>query len=299
VPTAWLVARFSGAKAWLHVQDFEVDMAFEMGLLRWRWLQRLAFGLERFLMRRFDRVSTISASMKERLLQKGVAPERIRDFPNWADVDAIYPLSGPNDLRAALGFSSQDVVVLYSGNMGQKQGLELLIEAARRLETTGSDAVRFVLCGDGAAKTGLQRAAVGLGNLMWLPLQPLAQLNALLNLADVHLLPQRADAADLVMPSKLTNMLASGRPVIATAHPGTEVYRAVEAHGLVTPPGDLDAFVAAIQTLADQPERRRALGAAARRYAEQHLSKEAILRRFEADLLEVVGAAARRYADNT
>jgi colanic acid biosynthesis glycosyl transferase WcaI len=127
----------------------------------------------------------------------------------------------------------------------------------------------------------------------------LQSTNVLLNLADLHLLPQRADAADLVMPSKLTNMLASGRPVIATAHPGTEVYRAVEAHGLVTPPGDLDAFVAAIQTLADQPERRRALGAAARRYAEQHLSKEAILRRFEADLLEVVGAAARRYADNT
>jgi colanic acid biosynthesis glycosyl transferase WcaI len=282
-PTAWLTARLSGAKAWLHVQDFEVDMAFEMGLLRWAWLRRLAFALERVLMRRFNRISTISASMRSRLLQKGVAVERVRDFPNWADVAGVFPLNRPSALRAALGIVEGEVVALYSGNMGQKQGLELLIEAARRMAVS-APAVRFVLCGEGAAKASLQRAAEGMPNILWLPLQPLDQLNELLNVADLHLLPQRADAADLVMPSKLTNMLASGRPVIATALEGTEVFRVVQGCGLVTPPGDVDALVTAIQRLASDSALRVRLGQAARSYAEQHLAKDAILRRFEADL---------------
>jgi len=282
-PAAWLVARMSGAKVWLHVQDFEVDMAFGMGLLRWGWLRRFALGFERVLMRRFDRVSTISASMRTRLLLKGVDVERVRNFPNWANVAEIFPLSWPSELHKTLSISEGEVVALYSGNMGQKQGLELLIEAAQRMAVS-MPALRFVLCGEGAAKTHLQRMAVGLKNILWLPLQPLEQMNELLNLADFHLLPQRADASDLVMPSKLTNMLASGRPVIATALEDTEVSRVVLGCGLVTPPGDVDALVTAIQQLAEDGELRASFGQAARAYALQNLAKDAILRRFKADL---------------
>jgi len=283
VTAALLTARLSGAKAWLHVQDFEVNMAFEMGFLRWDWLRRLAFGFDRFLMRRFDQVSTISVSMRGQLLQKGVLPERVCDFPNWANVAEIFPLSWPSELHKTLSISEGEVVALYSGNMGKKQGLELLIEAAQRMAVS-MPALRFVLCGEGAAKAHLQRMAIGLNNILWLPLQPLDQMNELLNLADFHLLPQRADAADLVMPSKLTNMLASGRPVIATALEDTEVSRVVLGCGLVTPPGDVDALVTAIQQLAEDGELRASFGQAARAYALQNLAKDAILRRFKADL---------------
>src|SRR3990170_1399948 len=106
-----------------------------------------------------------------------------------------------------------------------------MAEAARLLsDQTG---LHFVFCGNGAGKTELLRLTQGLPNVRFLDLQLMNRLNDLLGLADIHLLPQRADAADLVMPSKLTGMLASGRPVVATASPGTQVAEVVEGCGIV------------------------------------------------------------------
>jgi len=113
-------------------------------------------------------------------------------------------------------------------------------------------------------------------------------LNELLNLADIHLLPQRADAADLVMPSKLTGMLASGRPVLATAHAGTELAGVVAGCGVVVEPGNVQAFVDALRQLAEDGELRDCLGKAARRYAEDNLSKESVLSRFEQKLMQLI-----------
>jgi colanic acid biosynthesis glycosyl transferase WcaI len=117
-----------------------------------------------------------------------------------------------------------------------------------------------------------------------LPLQPLDRLNDLLNAADIHLLPQRASAADLVMPSRLSAMLASGRPVIATVHPGTQVAEVVEGRGLVVPPEDAGALHAAVLQLAEDKELRLRLGRAAREYAVGHLGKQQVLEQFELDL---------------
>jgi colanic acid biosynthesis glycosyl transferase WcaI len=286
-PFAWLSARLSRARLWLHVQDLEVDMAFDLGLLRAGFMRRAVLALERLLMRRFDRVSTISGAMRARLLEKGVRLDQVRDFPNWADIDGVHPLARPSAMREHLGLPDDAVVALYSGNMGQKQGLETVVEAARLLQS--HEHVRFVLCGEGAARARLEDLASGLSNVQWLPLQPLDQLNELLNLADIHLLPQRADAADRVMPSKLTNMLASGRPVVATALPGTEVHAVVSGRGINTPPGDAARFAAAIEHLASDATLRRDFGAAARRYAEEHLGKDRILQQFERDLQALSG----------
>lgn len=286
-PAALFAARVSRAKALLHVQDFEVDAAFDMGLVRSRWLRRTVMSVERWLMRRFDRVSTISVRMLQRLGFKGVGEDKQIFFPNWVDTSFIYPMASPSSFREELGIAKDDVVLLYSGNMGQKQGLELIIESARLLESEGH--LRFVMCGQGAAYELLHSMSDGLENIIWLPLQPLDRLNDLLNLADVHLLPQRADAADLVMPSKLTGMLASGRPVIATAEEGTEVWSVVEGRGINTPPGDVEAFSRGIRLLVEDPEKRIHLGQNGRKYAEENLSTETVLGRFEKDLLQLTG----------
>ena len=166
-------------------------------------------------------------------------------------------------------------VLLYSGNMGKKQGLELVIAAAKRL--CGRKDLFFVLCGDGVVRAELEHLSVECSNILFLPLQPIRKLNELLNMADVHLLPQRAGAEDLVMPSKLTNMLASGRPVIATARSGSQVESVVSKTGGVVEPGDLDGFVKTIEKFADDPALRRRLGQKGREYAAQHLGKENIL----------------------
>ncbi|HEY9844653.1 MAG TPA: WcaI family glycosyltransferase, partial [Candidatus Caenarcaniphilales bacterium] len=278
-PSAWIAARLSGARAWLHVQDFEVDVAFDLGLLSSGWMRHLAVELESWLMHRFDFVSTISGRMLERLAAKGVRDSQRVLFTNWVDTDAIYPMKQPSCLRDELGIRPETIVALYSGNMGEKQGLEVLVAAARLLAEHPQ--ILFVLCGEGGAKKRLLELAKDLPNVHFLQLQPLERLNALLNLANVHLLPQRPDAADLVMPSKLQGMFASGRPVVATAHPGTQVAQTVDGCGVVVPPGEVTALADAVLYLAEQPEERSRLGQAARMFALTHWKREKILEHIE------------------
>ncbi len=276
-PTGWLVARLCGAKAWLHVQDFEVDVSFQMGLLKGKLFKNLLMGVERWLLGRFDNVSSISGRMLDRLRYKGVNDERIRFFPNWVDVAYIYPLLEPSEYRRELGIELDVKVVLFSGSMGGKQGLMIIPNAARNLVHRKD--VIFVVCGEGVIKPQLEAASVGLNNILFLPLQPFKRLGQLLGLADIHLLPQSPEAADLVLPSKLSGMLASGHPVIATCGENTEIAKVVSLCGLVVPPGDGTALAIAIEKLMDDGEARIRLGLEARRYAEVNLACDAVLGR--------------------
>jgi colanic acid biosynthesis glycosyl transferase WcaI len=283
-----MTARMAEAVAWLHVQDFEVDAAFGLGLLESDGhARRMAETVERRTMRGFDHVSTVSEKMMQRLPEKGIPVEKTVMFPNWVDTEAIAPLPGPSRLRRQLGLGPDRVVLMYAGNMGAKQGLELLPVLANAFAS--DPRIHFVFCGDGAYHAQLAGMVHGAANVTMLPLQPFDRLNDLLNTADIHLLPQRADAADLVMPSKLTGMLASGRPVIATAAEGTQVAIALGSCGIAVPPLNHPALFAAVRTLADAPEMRHALGVAARAYAVEHLGRERVLERFELELLAAVG----------
>lgn len=299
-PAALAFASLWGARSWLHIQDYEVDAAFDLGLIRGAPLRRWVERAERWLMRRFDRVSTISGRMVDRAGHKGVAAERVVHFPNWVDISGIAPLTATSTYRTELGLAPDTVVALYSGNMGNKQGLEILADVARLL--LDEPRIQLVLGGHGSGRADLQARCAGLPNVRFLDLQPLDRLNDWLGLADVHLLPQRADAADLVMPSKLTGMLASGRAVLATAQPGTELCRVVEqdaACGLVVPPENPVAMADALRALAADPVRRAELGANGRRHAQAALSQDAILRRFEMQLLALGQKGETRCATPT
>jgi colanic acid biosynthesis glycosyl transferase WcaI len=288
-PAAWLTARLCGAQAWLHVQDFEIDCAFEMGLLKGAFLRRLVTGLERFIFRRFDCVSTISRRMLERVVTKGVPPNRTRLFLNWVDLKHVKPLAGANRYRAELGIASDKVVVLFSGALGAKQGLMVIPQVASVMRAR-TDVV-FVICGEGVMRIALEKAVTDLPNLRLLPLQPYERLGELLAMADIQLLPQSPGAADLFLPSKLSGMLASGRPIIATCDAGTELHAVVSRCGAVVPPGDEAALCQIICKFADDEELRRELGLQARAYAEAHLGRDAVLgkvfgRRLEDEVAE-------------
>ena len=280
-PTALLIAKMCNAKSWLHVQDFEVDAAFELGILKSGWLRTAALFIELRLMRSFDMVSTISHRMLSMLIEKGVGPVKTAYFPNWVDLNEIFPLKQESRLRNEFGIPPGRFVALYSGNMGEKQGLEIVLEAASRL--VSHPEMQFVLSGEGAARARLFEAYRHLPNVMWLPLQQAARLNDLLNMADVHLLPQRADVADLVMPSKLSGMLASGRPVLGTARAGTQLAELVASCGIVVEPGDIQGFVEGLLELAHSPQIRSELGSATRNAA-QAWDKTIVLHRFEGQL---------------
>ncbi|MDX3905552.1 MAG: glycosyltransferase WbuB [Pigmentiphaga sp.] len=281
-PAALAAARLCGARAWLHIQDYEVDAAFELGLLKGNWLRRRVLSFERWLLRRFDRVSTISNRMLELALQKGVEDHRLVSLPNWVDVDFVALAEGRDRYRAELGIPRDAIVALYAGNMGAKQGLEILGEAAKLLEQ--HPRLWFVLCGEGPQREALRKSCADLPRVRFIGLQPAHRLGELLCTADIHLLPQRQHASDLVMPSKLGGMLASGRPVVCTAAPGTELAAVIAGRGVLVPPEDASALADALQALADDPCRRAELGAAARDYARRHLHIDAILSQAEQDL---------------
>ncbi|PYV96051.1 MAG: colanic acid biosynthesis glycosyltransferase WcaI [Acidobacteria bacterium] len=290
-PQALCTTRLTGAVGWLHVQDFEVDAAFELKDFSSPFLRRCVETLERSLIRRFDRTSAVSERMLEGLCAKGVDASRSIVFPNWVNTSVIYPMQTPSPLRGELGIPEHSIVALYSGSMGKKQGLELVIEASRRLAFRSD--IQFVFSGDGPDRETFAKMAQRTGRIMLLPLQPNARLNELLNLADIHLLPQLADAADLVMPSKLTGMMASGRAIIATARASTQVATVVEGRGVVTAPGDVDEFVRALVDLAEDRNLRLRMGKAAREYAIEHLDHEQILGRFERSMLIACGELPR------
>ncbi|MGH6787128.1 MAG: WcaI family glycosyltransferase [Novosphingobium sp.] len=281
---AWLFARTSGAKLWLHIQDFEVEAALATGLLG-RSAQ-LALWLEARLLRLADRVSTIGPQMAARLVAKGVPAERVVEIRNWADARFAPDPAGSARLRAEWSLGSRKVL-LYSGNIARKQGIEVLIEAARLLAHR-TDLV-FVICGEGPNRAALAELAEEPGNVQLHDLQPAENMGALLGLATLHLLPQIAGAADLVLPSKLTNMLASARPTIATTAPGTGLAAEVAGCGLITPPADAAALAAAIEALADDPVRCAEFGEAARIRAAERWDKAGIVDRFEAALDELLG----------
>jgi colanic acid biosynthesis glycosyl transferase WcaI len=274
-PAALLTARLVHAKSWLHLQDFEIDVAFGLGLLKGKLLQRVVLRMERWVLQRFDTVSTISGRMVERLLTKGVTPERTRYFPNWVVMPRIKQGGPKGGYREELGIPADAVVALFSGSLGSKQGL-MVIPAAARLLKSRQDLV-FVVCGDGLMKPSLETAVAGLPNVRLLPLQPSGRLSELLAMADIHLLPQSPDAADLVLPSKLSGMLASGRPVIATCRPGTEISEIVSQCGLVVAPEDSAALALAVSRLAADTTLRLELGRRALKFAESNFEREAVL----------------------
>lgn len=290
-PAGWLSARLSGATAWLHVQDFEMDAAFELGILKGALVRKLVRGGERRLMCAFDRVSTISRRMLGQLDAKGVVPERRELLPNWVDLDQVRPGDRSLALRLTLGIAERQKVCLFSGTLNRKQGLGTVIEAAR-LVAAHRDIV-FVICGNGELRASLEDMSRDLHNVRFLDLQPLARLNELLNMADIHLLPQLRGAADLVMPSKLAGMLATGRPVIAAAAPGTEIANVVEGCGLVTEPESAQGIADAILELAGDEGRRALLGVAARAAAQRNFGTAAVFERLEFSLLRAQPSSRR------
>ena len=297
-PGALLLGRLCRRRTvnWLHIQDFELDAAFELGLLKGRLLRSLAETWEHSTLRGFDRVSTISTAMVHKLETKGVDTSRRVLLPNWVDVDLIQPQLGParneNPYRREFGISPDQLVLMYSGSMNKKQGLDLLVEVIHQLADLPQ--LVWLLAGEGPTKAELVAATQGLLQVRHLPLQPVDRLNDWLNAADIHLLPQKAEAADLLLPSKLLGILASGRPVVASSPEGSELAALAHQAGSCVAPGDASAFALALRELIASPQRREEAGRQARSLAEQHFNMNAVLGRFEHQLTALVSDAKIR-----
>ena len=286
-PVAMRMARRAGVPLWMHVQDFEVGAALATGLIGTE--SRTADAAARFENRMLlgaDMVSTISHPMCELLRDKGVAEDRILELRNWANHSGAMDAADPARLRREWGLEGK-TIALYSGNIANKQGLDVVIEAARLMADRKD--IAFVICGEGPNRARLEGLAKGLSNVTFHDLQAEERMGDLLTMADIHLLPQLEDAADLVLPSKLGNMLASGRPVIATVRPGTGIARELVDCGIVVPPEAPDAIASAIDALAGHSEYCRTMGEAARDRAQSAWSKASVVDRFEEGMERLLG----------
>lgn len=289
-PAALFLGWITRAKSIMHIQDYEVDAAFELGLLRGRFLKSFILRIEKWLLSHFDLVSTISNRMAEKAFLKGVKKSQIYFLPNWVRVADYSTNKDVDSYRKLLNIPESAIVALYSGNMGAKQGLEILGELAIKCHQDFQDDVpiHFIFCGDGVGKKALIKQCASLDRVHFLKLQPIEKFPKLLSSVDIHLLPQIAGVADLVMPSKLTGMLASGRPVLACANQGTELAETLVDCGLISKPEHFNEFYGAFNRLVREKNLREVLGIAGRDYATQNLDQDTVLFKFEAKLKEMV-----------
>jgi len=294
----WLAARRWRVPFVFNIQDVFPDVAVELGAITNPQVIRVASWLERWTYRHSDAVTVLSDDLRDNLVAKitGTVPDaydRIRVIPNFVDTDRIQPADPEaGAYRREHGLEGRRVV-MYAGNVGLSQSLDLVIDAARKLADR-SDVV-FVINGGGSGRAALREAAVGLDNVRFVDFQPKERLPEVLAAGDIHLVPLRRGLARSSVPSKTYSILAAGRPVLASVDEGTEVARVVTdaGAGLAVPPDDPGAFTNALITLLDEPERAAAMGRAGRAFVERWASPAAVAERYEA-LFEELAARRRR-----
>lgn len=288
-PAAWFFSKLIRAKTILHIQDYEIDAMSGLGIgsnsIFVRKGLSIAYFFERFILRRFDRVSSISFSMVNKAIEKGVDPRKTLYFPNWVDTDFINPDEDTTYFRKKWGFAEDDKIVLYSGNISEKQGLDLLIDAA--LYFKGKKNVKFLIVGDGAHKEKLVEYAdsQGLDNLIFKGLVDYEDLPRLMVMANIHIVLQKKGAADVVLPSKLTSILSAGGYSLVTAEKGTELSRLDDNFpGIIhrIEPESLSDLVAGLNYMLEQESSD--CNNVAREYAINYLNKSNVISTFNDDI---------------
>lgn len=286
------------ARLVVYLQDIYPDVAVALQKLRpgvFTWLlRRLFFAIYRSA----DRVVVLSRDMRALLIAGGVAAERIVCIPNWVDTRSVYPRKVDNPLRAEQALDDR-FVVMYSGNMGLSQRLEVVLDAAAELQDVPE--IVLLMIGDGASRARLEALAreQRLSNVRFLPYRPKSELAASLSAADLHLVMLDPALTQLLMPSKIYGVLAAGVASLVIADPGSELAEMTQLHatGLVVPPGDAAALASAVRWAAAHGDELAAMGLRARKLAETQYDRRRATAAF-AEVLEKLKKPASQ-AENT
>lgn len=213
-----------------HIQDMQIEAASDLGLIKNRIVIKLLLKIEKYIFNQADTISTVSKQMVSKIEVK--ADKSVLLFPNWADTSMFFPIENRESLKVEFGLLPSDKIVLYSGGIGEKQGLEAIIYAAEELKVYPN--LKFVVCGSGPYKEKLLKlvSKLELENVIFYPLQPIDKFNKFLNMADLHLVIQKASASDLMMPSKLVTILSVGGLVLVTANESSGLYSLINQYNL-------------------------------------------------------------------
>jgi colanic acid biosynthesis glycosyl transferase WcaI len=272
------------------IKDLQIDIADNMGIIRGRGILNVLYRIEHFLLNRADMVTCVSQGMLNKVVKKGLTRPSLSLFPDWADTERLVKTSP--EIAAAkrrqLGLPLDKIVVGYSGNLARKQGIELLVEMAARLRDRGRSDVQFFIGGDGPAKTALCEMVSGLGldNVIMAPLQPESELPAMLSAIDVHVVTQKDEVSDLVLPSKMFNIMSCSGAQVITAPDGSAIDAVMtrSGAGIRVRREDKDGLEAAILRLCDSAQMRQEAGRNGRAYVLSVMLKRVILDKFYAQL---------------
>lgn len=274
-----LYKKLKRSKHWYHIQDLQIEAAQDLGMIKSNRVLKFLFALESSIIDNSNKVSSISTGMMNRIAKKTDKP--ITFFPNWSDIETFQPIEDKTELKKQFGLDKNDWVVLYSGAIGEKQGLESILDAASTLREHSK--LKFIICGTGPYKEKLGDLAkqMELSNVHFFSLQPMEVFNAFLNMADLHLVIQKEKASDLVMPSKLTTILAVGGIALVTANKESSLHQVISEHdmGILVQAENTSALTKAIE-LAFLEKNHDRISKKARLYAEKYLDKNQIMERF-------------------
>ncbi len=284
--TAWVASVVRRAPLIFNIQDVFPDAAIQTGAITNNKIIALAFWLEKVSYKRSDRVVVLSEDLRANVIAKLPASHqhKVVVIPNFVDVERITPMSRQTNYRRELGLGDE-VVVMYAGNVGYSQSLELLLHAAEKLPN-----VSFVINGEGSARESLEAAARHLGNVHFANYQPTERVPEVLASADLHVVPLRAGLGAVSVPSKTYSILAAGRPILAAIDADTEVPRILAASGagVAVAPDQDEVFTQALAKLINDQETLVDMGSKGRDWVKHHVSPAVVASSY----LDLIGSLA-------
>jgi len=281
--TGWFTKIIRRAPLVFNIQDVFPDAAIQTGAISNRKIIAAAKWLERMSYQRSDAVVLLSQDLRANIANKidKRFHQRLHVIPNFVDTHAISPQSRMTAYRSELGIGDQ-LVVMYAGNVGFSQSLNLVVDAAAKFPD-----VAFVINGDGAARKKLEEDCAQLTNVYFGDYQPIERLSEVLATGDIHLVPLRAGLASVSVPSKSYSILAAGRPMLAAIDPGTEIPNMLQQSGagVAVEPDNSTAFIEALHQLVSEREQLREMGSRGRAWVETHASPASVAAQYEAIFL--------------
>ena len=282
--TARFLSFFKRCPFIIHIMDLVPDTPVALGMLNNQVIINFLYALEKYVYRRAAGIVAISPGFLRNLQEKAVPEDKIALLPNWIDTDVITPGNRMNEFRRNNGIEDDDFVVTYAGNMGNKQGLETLLQTAERMAERGNGKVRFLMVGEGARKSFLLNYAHSnkLDNVTFMPLQPEKTFPQLLSASDALVITQKKSVVDICLPGKLMTNCASGRPILAAVHNKSETAKFISDAdcGLIIDPEKPAALMEGINKLEKSPRLASEMGMRGRRYVEKYYSREKVLNNF-------------------
>lgn len=285
---AAIIARIRRVPFIYSLQDVFPDSMVNAGMISEdSCIYRIGRRIENFTYKNAAKIIVISEDIKKNIMEKGVDERKIVVVSNWVEADMVRPVPREeNPLFEKFGINKSVFNVVYAGNLGYVQNIELIIEAAERLK---EENICFTIFGKGAQEQEYKTKAqkMRLSNIVFLPLQPYTEVSKVYSMGDVCIVPCKAGFGGSAMPSKTWNIMATGTPIIASFDADTDMQRLIEKKqvGKFCEAGNIEQLVQAIKFYKEHPEERAEAGLRARKYIETHLSRETCTGKY-ADIIE-------------